>query len=60
VPKLSPSAGRFAGLGLYIRDNRDTLGLSVQYLEERFPQPAIKQLLVDFKKEVTGFLDAGS
>jgi hypothetical protein len=32
----------------------------VQYLEERFPQPAIKQLLVDFKKEVTGFLDAGS
>lgn len=60
MPKLSPSAGRFAGLGLYIRDDRDTLGLSVQYLEERFPQPAIEQLLIDFKKEVMGFLDVGS
>ena len=60
APELSPVAGRFASLGLYVRDNRDILGLSVQYLEERFPKPAIEQLLVDFKNEVTGFLAAGS
>lgn len=60
APELSPLAGRFAGLGLYIRDNRDILSLSVQYLEERFPKTAIEQLLVDFKQEVAGFLAAGS
>ncbi len=49
--ELSPAVGRFAGLGLYVRDNRDTLDLSVQYLEDRFPKPAMEQFLAGFQNK---------
>jgi hypothetical protein len=51
APELSPPAGRFAGLGIYVRDQGDSLALSVQYLEDRFPRAAIEQLLADFQKQ---------
>lgn len=54
---LTPSFGRFSSLGLYIRDDRDRIHLSVQYSVDRFPQSAMQRLLADFQHEVICILN---
>lgn len=49
---LNPSYGRFSNLGLYIRDDRERITLSIQYAADRFPQGGVRQLLDELQNEV--------
>jgi hypothetical protein len=50
LPHLTPSFGRFSNLGLYIRDFREDLTLTMQYDTQRFPESDVRLLL----EEVVG------
>ena len=48
--------GRFSSLGVYIRDGKDGMSLSVQYAKNRFPELAIRHLLEDLQAVIAQFL----
>lgn len=53
---LTPSFGRFSNLGVYIRDELSQIGISVQYLAERFRSSAVQGLMDHFRHAVLSAL----
>jgi len=48
--------GRFSSLGLYIRDSRDGMSVTVHYAKDRFQPPAIRHMLEDLQIVIAQFL----
>jgi hypothetical protein len=46
------SSPRWSSLGVYVTDNREQLSMSAEYLEERFPDVAIREMLQDLRQTV--------
>jgi hypothetical protein len=53
---LTPSFGRFSSLGIYLRDDRRTIEIAVQYSSDRFSAADMRQLIGDFTRKVGEFV----